>query len=147
MPKPYMPNVLSARVVYYPRADKTDPENVRFVRLGVRVDLEGGVWWFHSLRDKKHTERLFSGKTIVTRVPSQSWTKHTPGPLEYHRDGSIVTQTDGTPVRHKDTVESYETQAELINAYEHCPQLIQALYRSLKEALIDDELKRNRRAS
>ena len=102
--------VTNAKVQYIPNGtyiDRNGEEHVKFMRVGTRIELANGEWWFCTSRG--------------------AWTRHTVGPIRRHNSGSPVLMDNGEPERMAGRIESYRNDTRLREAYGHCPKLINAL--------------------
>jgi hypothetical protein len=120
--------VVDSKVVYVPLTQtKTnrkgeDKERTSFARLGVRITLQGGVWWFY-------------------HFGAGSWTKHVPGRPTTYKSGSPVLDK-GKPVIGPEKKYSYASDKKLTEAFGHCQPLLDALFNGRTDAEIADAEKR-----
>lgn len=118
--------VLNSKVVYAPFTKKTKDgeESKRFVKIGVRINLDSGQWWFFHFK-------------------FGSWTKHTPGPLLTYKSGSPMYESDGvTQCRGEERISRYANETKMIEAFSKCPGYLEMLGDAVADAIAEDAEKR-----
>ena len=124
--------VEEAKVVYYPvpkiviDKDGNEKEKTRFIRLGIRVTMGDNTQWFHS----------FS---------SGGWKQHFPQVQKLQKWGAPAFELGTTnPIMIPETVNEYRNFRAVVAEFGTRNQgLICALLDGVKQALADEEEKRN----
>lgn len=125
---PSFASVLSAKVVYVPfpvAAKDGGEDDTRFARLGIRVNMEDGSWWFNHLK-------------------RGSWTQHYPRSILTNPWGGIVTDArTGKPELLPERKESYPSFVAVLRQFGRtAPLLPQALLAGVDVALEEEAEKR-----
>lgn len=110
--------VKESKLVWAPagtRTTKKGEEKTRFIRLGVRVEMMDGSWWFFSF---KHA----------------SWTKHWPRVRRMDKLGRPATNPDGTPDFLPERKDRYTTLSLHKEWSPRRPELVSALERAVDAA-------------
>ena len=121
-------NTLAAsKVVYFPLAHKgkDGEEKIRFMRVGIRVDMVDGSWWF------LHFKR-------------GSWSHHRPRVQSLTRWGTpAVEMMTETPILVAESKDSYPNFGAVVKEWGvRSPMLIDALLEGRDRALEDEQEKR-----
>lgn len=124
---PRFATVVSAKVVYVPFEVKAKDggEDTKFARMGVRVNMADGSWWFH------HYKR-------------GSWTQHYPLIAKtYPWGGTITDPRTGKPEYLPERKNSYEGFVDVLKEFgQRSPFLPQALLAGVDIAEEEDAEKR-----
>lgn len=108
------------------KKDGTEVDHQRFIRIGVRVQLEDGVWWFFSDRAK-------------------SWTQHLPGLPLYWRNGSPKLDNKGKQQIGPERKHRVLNDSKLIEEFGHTKRpydLVQVLFNLREQAEQEEAEKR-----
>lgn len=99
---------------------KKGEERTKFLRIGVKVTMMDGSWWFHSF---KHG----------------SWTKHWPPVRVTDMMGRPASNPDGTPAFHPERKDRYTDSGLQKEWGGRKPELVAALQKALCDAESDDQ--------
>ena len=119
----------TSKVVFVPLESKKDPEETVLVRLGIRIELSTGEYWFHK---------------FPTRKKPSSWTRHIPGlPVRDWAGGLQYDKRTKELLTGKETTEQYSTVNQIAKDFSHCPELLGSILRGIEQALEEEESKRH----
>jgi len=110
--------VVEAKIVWAPigvRTLKNGEQKPKFVRIGVRVDMADGSWWFYSFRHDSWTQHL-KARPKLDRLGRPL--------IEY---GTVAMQPE---VKHK-----YRNWAAVCKEFDKRPGIINALQTAVTDAL------------
>jgi hypothetical protein len=116
-------DVSEATVVWAPigtTVNKRGEEKTRFSRLGVKVEMADGSWWFHSF---KHG----------------SFTQHFPQTQAMDRLGRPAVDPKGKPVMLPEKVNRFSNLRSVFKEFENRPQFVQNLTTALATAMVEDK--------
>jgi len=112
-------DVSEATVVWAPigtAVNKRGEERTRFSRLGVKVEMADGSWWFHSF---KHG----------------SFTQHFPRTQASDRLGRPAVDPKGNPVMLPERTNRFNNLQAVCREFENRPQFVQNLVSALASAM------------
>lgn len=91
-------------------------------RLGVKITLGDGTWYFYHFR-------------------YESWTQHTPGNVKCYASGTPMTDPQGNVLRHPERIARWDNDFKFRKAFAHCPKLIAVIEAAYDQAIAEDEEK------
>lgn len=121
-----MRTVTASKVVYAPvQSKKKDDDGISLIRLGVRIELSDGNWWFYHFK-------------------YESFSKHVPGALKTTKSGSPVWEPGGTKqARENEKITRYGKRDELVKRIPGAAnELLTLLDRGIASALEAEAEKR-----
>ena len=116
---------LTSKVVYVPLPSRKDPDELVFKRIGVRVELSTGEYWFHMFRTGTYTRHI-PGRPIT------DWA----GNVQYdQRTGELLVRPESK--------ESYGNWKIVKRTFKHCYPLLDSIEDGIQAALDAEAEKRN----
>jgi hypothetical protein len=102
--------VLDAKVSYFgfKAINAKGEEYAKWIRLGIRINMADGSWWFHHFK-------------------TSSWTRHWPLTQAINKQGKPATELGGKPIMLPEKKDQWGNWEKLAKEFGNRPKLLTAL--------------------